>query len=174
MSRRNVTLPVLLFAFATAACDAVTPAAVPPQAIRSAEDGPPGAAPGTCWGTSATLAVIETVTEQILIQPADVRADGTVVSPGIYKTETIQRIVKPRQETWFQTPCPDMMTQDFIASLHRALQVRGVYRGPVTGEMDRRTRLAIRRYQAPQGLKSDILALETGRQLGLVAVPRDR
>ena len=55
---------------------------------------PPGAKPGTCWGRSASPAVIETVTEQILLQPAEVLADGTVVQPAVYKTETLQKIVK--------------------------------------------------------------------------------
>lgn len=136
------------------------------------EKGPQGAPAGTCWGKTVSPAIIKTVTEQIIIQPAEVLADGTVVSPAIYKTETLQKIVKERRETWFQTPCPEVLTEEFIESLQRALKIRGHFRGGISGEMDARTRAAIRRYQSPQGLDSGILALETGRQLGLVAVQR--
>lgn len=131
---------------------------------------PPGAAPGTCWGKTTTPAVIETVTEQVLLQPAQVSVDGTVMSPAIYKTETQQRIVRERKETWFETPCPADMTPEFIASVQRALAVRDLYAGPVTGEMDARTRAAVRRFQSPQGLDSGILSLAAARRLGLAQV----
>jgi peptidoglycan hydrolase-like protein with peptidoglycan-binding domain len=38
--------------------------------------------------------------------------------------------------------------------------------------MDAGTRKAVRRYQAARGLDSDILALDSARALGLVALPR--
>nr|WP_235857849.1 peptidoglycan-binding domain-containing protein [Marimonas lutisalis] len=140
--------------------------------MQTHEQAPPGAAPGTCWGKDVTPAVIETVTEKILLQPAQVLDDGTVISDPVYKTETRQAIVKERRELWFETPCEDQLTPDFVASLQRALQARGIYRGAITGEMDARTRRAIRHYQAPQGLDSGILSLAAARKLGLVAVGR--
>lgn len=143
-----------------------------PDVSRSREIAPPGAAPGTCWGKQVTPAVVETVTEQIMLQPAEVLADGTVKSQAIYKTETRQRIVRERRETWFETPCANTMTPQFIATLQRALQARGLYRGLITGEMGPTTRAAIRRFQAPQGLDSGILSLAAARKLGLVAVKR--
>lgn len=108
-----------------------------------------------------------------MLQPAEVLADGTVLSPAIYKTETRQAVVKERREIWFETPCAAQMTPDFIATLQRALQVRSLYRGPITGEMDKRTRAAVRKYQQPEGLDSGILSLASARRLGLVAVSRD-
>ncbi|WP_050931625.1 peptidoglycan-binding domain-containing protein [Aestuariivita boseongensis] len=160
-----------LMAAALAGCSA---APVPDvQALREpdlafmTQVAPPGAAPGTCWGKTTSPAVIETVTEQVLLQPAQVSTDGTVITPAIYKTETQQRIVKERKETWFETPCAAEMTPEFIASVQRALTVRKLYSGPVTGEMDARTRAAIRRFQSPQGLDSGILSLAAARQLGL-------
>lgn len=144
-----------------------------PDVVQRSGQQPPGAAPGTCWGKSISPAVIETVTEQVLVQPAEITTDGIVVRPAIYKTETLQRIVKERRETWFEAPCPDQLTGELIASVQRALNVRGLYRGRITGIMDAKTRAAIRRYQEPQGLDSGILALETARQLGLIAVERD-
>ncbi len=116
--------------------------------------------------------MIETVTEQIEIAPPIYGAGGQIVAPARYTTETRQVIVSERQVRWIETPCAEVMTPRFIASVQRALAVRGKYRGPVTGTLDPRTRAAIRRHQAANGLDSDILALDTARELGLFAVPR--
>ena len=159
-----------------AACDGPANLAAPlpglgePALVQTYEQAPPGAPEGSCWGKDVTPAVIETVTERVLVQPAQVLADGTVLSVPIYKLETRQQIVKERRELWFQTPCEDQLTPDFIASLQRALAARGHYRGAITGMMDARTRHAVRRFQAPQGLDSAILSLSGARKLGLVAV----
>jgi peptidoglycan hydrolase-like protein with peptidoglycan-binding domain len=64
------------------------------------------------------------------------------------------------------------MTPEFVASVQRALKVRALYRGPISGQMDSRTRAAIRAFQAPDGLDSGILSLDAARKLGLVAVER--
>ena len=159
---------------ALAACDTAAPLAGlgEPALVETHERAPPGAPEGSCWGKDVTPAVIETVTERILVQPAEVQQDGTVLAEPIYKLETRQAIVKERRELWFQTPCEDQLTPDFLASLQRALQARGHYRGAVTGQMDTRTQRAIRRYQAPQGLNSSILSLSAARKLGLVAMDR--
>lgn len=141
-----------------------------PEVTRMTEAAPPGAAPGTCWGKHVTPAIIETVTHQALLQPAEIRSDGTVTQPAIYKTETLQQIVRERRETWFETPCDAAMTPDFVASVQRALAARGLYLGPANGEMNALTRAAVRRYQAPRGLDSGILSLAAARELGLVAV----
>lgn len=168
-------LSALAAATLLAACQ--TPAALPslspePDLVQTHEAPPPGAAPGSCWGKDVTPAVVETVTDRILLQPAQVLDDGTVVNDPIYKLETRQAIVKERRELWFETPCERQLTPDFIASLQRALAARDLYSGPITGEMDARTRRAIRAYQAPQGLDSGIVSLAAARKLGLVAVER--
>ena len=169
----NRPLPLLLMAASLVmGCNTVV-TGVEPNLAQSRAIAPPGAKPGTCWGKSVTPAVVETVTEQILLQPAEIRADGSVTQPAIYKTETRQAIVQERVETWFETPCDDALTVEFIATLQRALEARGFYRGPVTGVMDARTRAAIRRYQAPQGLNSGILSLAAARKLGLISVERN-
>lgn len=171
----TLTLP-LLWLTACDPADLPTPdlgALAEPDVVRStATSGPPGAKPGTCWGREVSPAVIETVTEQVMIQPAEVLADGTVISPAVYRSETQQRIVEERRETWFETPCDPVWTEEFTATLQRALKARGHYTGTITGTLDKRTRAAIRRYQAPQGLNSSILSLEAARMLGLVAVER--
>ncbi len=139
-----------------------------PQVTRNTQAAPPGAPAHTCWGKQVTPAIIETVTHQVLMQPAEVLSDGTVRAPAIYKTETLQQIVRERKETWFQTPCDDIQTADFTASVQRALTARGLYSGPINGQMDARTRAAIRAYQKPQGLDSGILSMAAARKLGLV------
>lgn len=133
---------------------------------------PPGASDGTCWGRLETPAVIETVTEQVLAQPAVLGADGQLLRPASYRTETRQNIVKERSQRWFETPCPVQMTPEFVESVQRALAVRGLYDGPVSGQMDARTQAAVRQLQQAKGLDSGMLSLETARALGLVAVPR--
>lgn len=143
-----------------------------PDITQTLQEAPPGAPPGTCWGKQVTPAIVETVTEQIMLQPAEVMADGTVTQPAIFKTETRQAILRERTATWFQTPCATEQTPDFIASLQRALKVRSLYRGPISGDMDARTRAAIRAYQKSQGLDSGILSLAAARKLGLVAIER--
>ncbi len=149
------------------------PLAGEPELKHTVAEAPPGAAPGSCWGKSVTPAIVETVTDQIVLQPAQIDTNGTVLSPAIYKTETRQAIVRERRETWFETPCDAALTPSFVASLQRALQARGLYRGNVDGQMDGRTRAAVRRYQKPQGLDSGILSLAAARQLGLVALDRE-
>lgn len=144
-----------------------------PDLIVSHAEGPPNAAPGSCWGRDMTPAVVETVTEQVILQPAAIRSDGTVEAPPILRSETQQRIVRERREIWFETPCPNALTQEFTASVQRALAARGQYRGPETGQMDPRTRAAIRRFQSEQGLDSGVLSLAAARQLGLIAVRRE-
>ena len=168
----NRHLLLLMAASLAASCNSVT-TGVEPNLVQSRAMAPPGAKPGTCWGKSITPAVVETVTEQVLLQPAEIRADGSITQPAIYKTETRQAIVQERVETWFETPCADVLTAEFIATLQRALAARDIYRGPVSGVMDTRTRAAIRRYQAPQGLDSGILSLAAARQLGLVSIERN-
>lgn len=129
--------------------------------------GPPNADPNACYVREVTPAVIETVTEQVMLQPPQISTDGTLREPAVFVTETSQQILEPRRELWFQTPCPAETDPAFIASVQRALEARGLYRGAITGEMDTRTRRAVRAYQEPQGLNSPILSMAAARQLGL-------
>jgi len=133
---------------------------------------PAGAAPGTCWGKILTPAVIETVTEQILVTPAKTNADGTLASLPVYREESHQQIVTPRTDRWFEIPCPPAFTVEFVSTLQRALQVRGLYAGPVNGNLDEATRRAVLAVQTADGLPSDVLSIKTARDLGIVAVPR--
>lgn len=133
---------------------------------------PPGAAPGTCWGKTVSPAVVETVTRKVLLQPAQISSDGRVQAAPIYKDETYQEVVRPRRDTWYEVPCAEDLTPDFIASLQRALAARGYHRGPVTGVLDSATKHAIQRYQRDEGFDSKTLSVAAARKLGLIAVTR--
>ncbi|SDJ61295.1 peptidoglycan-binding domain-containing protein [Aliiruegeria lutimaris] len=167
--------PALLLALlALPACSPGLPEVARPQqpgqiASRDAS-GPPDAAPGTCWGRDETPARLQTITEEIIVTPAVLDADGNVTTPAVTRTESRQEIVEERQELWFETPCPNSFTPDVVASLQRALKARGRYEGEITGTLNTATRSAIRDYQKPQGLNSSVLSLTAARQLGLVAI----
>lgn len=149
---------------------ACTSAATIPTTPTSPPQAPDGAPADTCWHRNISPAVIETVTDQVLVQAEQRNEQGQVTSPAIFRTVTRQEIVQPRRESWIETPCPDQITPGFIASLQRALAVRGYYKGAINGRMDGPTRIALRRYQKEVGLDSSALSLATARQLGLVAV----
>ena len=140
--------------------------------FQATRDGPDGAPPGSCWGRTVSPAVIETVTEQVQVSPAQYNPDGTVARPPTYRSEARQMIVTPRVDSWFETPCAEALTPDFIASLQRALAVRRYYEGPITGAMDKDTQAAIRDFQRTTGPDSGVLTLASARQLGLIAVDR--
>lgn len=136
-------------------------------------DAPPGADPNACFARHVRPAIIETVTEQVLVQPPQIGAGGAVTYPAVYRSETRQEIVRERKELWFETLCEEMLTPDFISALQRALGARGYFRGTVSGRMDSATRKAIRAYQQEQGVDSDILSIAAARQLGLAVLPRE-
>lgn len=129
----------------------------------------PPAAPGECWVTETTPAVIETVTEQELASPEVRDEAGVVVAPASWRSVTRQVMVEDRRAVWIQTPCPTEMTPAFIASLQRALKARGFYLAPLTGTMDAATAEALRRYQASRGFDSAVLTYVAARELGLIA-----
>jgi hypothetical protein len=170
MIRRPIALPLALM-LGLAACGPLAQETAADALLGSMLDVPPGAPQGTCWAKIVSPALLETVTEQVLVEPARLAADGQVETPAIFRTETRQRIVTEREVTWFETPCPAEMTPDLIATLQRALAARGFYDGPVTGQIGPATSAGVRRYQAATGLDSPVLSLAAARALGLLAVP---
>ncbi|WP_299737931.1 peptidoglycan-binding domain-containing protein [uncultured Roseobacter sp.] len=172
---RNSAYAVLATALLTACAPetpAVTASSPASQSPSSTRTSPPDAAPDTCWDKTETPAIIETVSERILIAPADIRDDGIIRKPAQYKKEDRQRILQPRQENWYQIVCADMLTPDFVTTLQRALSVRGYYPGAPTGQLDTATRDAIAGYQTAQDLPGFELTIEAAERLGLVAVRR--
>lgn len=165
----------LLAAALLAGCGARAPVPLPDLTVDLGDGvirggtgaAPPGSDPGTCWGRDVRPARVETVTEHFLVSPAGTGPDGTL-QPAVYRTETRQSILEDREPLLFPAPCPEVMDQAFVASLQRALAVRGLYSGQATGVADRATRQAIRTFQRPQGLDSSLLSMAAAQQLGLV------
>ncbi|MCC5970621.1 MAG: peptidoglycan-binding protein [Pararhodobacter sp.] len=132
-----------------------------------------GSARDGCWATDTIPARTEPLLEEVILAPARMDSQGREVEPAVTAwRERMVEITAP-EDRHFAVPCPEQMDSDFIAALQRALAVRGLYSGGVTGEMDSATRAAVRALQRPQGLDSPTLSLEAARQLGLVAVGRD-
>lgn len=128
---------------------------------------------GRCWANDETPAVIETVSVQVIERHAQLAPDGSVLQPAQLRTETRQRIVSGREVVWFETPCPNILTPDFISSLQRGLSLRSIYVGPAHGEMDRATQDAVRVFQKPMGLNSPVLSMVAARRLGLIEYSRE-
>ncbi|WP_299373465.1 peptidoglycan-binding domain-containing protein [uncultured Tateyamaria sp.] len=173
MTRHILTSAAVVAALALSGCApngvVTSNANIDPISLATA---PPGAAPGTCWGKTVTPAVVQTVTRKVLLQPAQISSDGRVQAAPIYKSEDQQQVIEPRRENWYEVICADALTPDFLSSVQRALEARGHYSGPITGALDPRTRAAVRRYQAAEGINSSTLSIAAARKLGLVAVPQ--
>ena len=129
----------------------------------------PAAKAGHCFASDTTPAVIETVTEQVVVTPAVQDESGAVTMPATFRSIAQQKIVKNRETVYFRTPCPEDLTMEYIATLQRALKARGYYLLPLTGQMDAETRDAVRRFQEPLGLDSPVLSLSGARNLGITA-----
>ncbi|MCB1338720.1 MAG: peptidoglycan-binding protein [Maritimibacter sp.] len=132
--------------------------------------GPPDARPGACYGKDVTPAVIEQVSEKVLVAEPEIAPNGNILKPAQYEERKSQKLVTGREEIFFETPCPPRWTPEFISSVQRALKTRGVYQGVVSGQLDGATRTAIRNFQIARGLNSGILSTESARALGLVEI----
>ena len=143
------------------------------ELVRFGADGPPAGPAGQCWGTDTTPAVIETVTEQVVVSEELRDAAGQIITPAAFETRTFQRMVQDREVVWFRAPCPADITVNFAATLQRALKARGMYLQAVTGTIDAATADAIRRFQALRGLDSPTLSLAAAKELGISATDRN-
>ncbi len=136
--------------------------------------GPEDPLPGACYARGITPAVLETVTSQIQEAPETLAEDGTILAPARFRTVTSTRIVTPRGENWFQTPCALRdRDPDFVSQIQRALKVRGLYTGDINGFYDVPTRKAVQAYQSSRGLESGTLSTPSAQSLGLVELGRD-
>ena len=156
---RKITLLVALIM--PAAC--MSPDPQTPSGIDQSED-------GSCHGSAQIPAIYEQVIGEIEVIQAEIAPDGTVLRPPVYRRAPVPRLVRPRTQMRFETPCPDQVTPDFIASLQRALRARDYYSGAITGTMTPQTTTAIRHYQSERGLESGQVSLQTARALGLIEV----
>ena len=174
VTRTGVFARLSLLAGLLAACSG--PQVEPPgranfsdELIRLDIPGPPEPVAGVCWASDVTPAVIETVTEQLQVSPEIRDEQGNITAAASFRSETRQQMLQDREQVWFKSPCAEALTEDFIATLQRALKARGFYLLPLTGAMDAATGEAIRRFQAERGLDSPVLSLAATRDLGITA-----
>jgi hypothetical protein len=165
---------ILAAVMVAAACqpaqiDAPTNADLSDALIRLEGTRPPDGPPGSCWDRDILPTIIETVTEQVLVEPETRAPDGSVLTAAVYRTESSQKIIQDRGQVWFRAPCAAALDVDFVATLQRALKARGLYLLPLTGVYDAPTAEAVRRYQAMRGFDSPRLTLMAARELGIVA-----
>ncbi len=135
-----------------------------------------------CGGAQDQLAWLEDIQDRpageaqcydILELPVANDSDRAAEAGGADDISNRNGSAVEQQEIRIETPCPDEMTIDLVASLQRALAARGHYAGRATGVMNDATRAAVKSYQTEQGLPSAILSVETARELGLIAYPRE-
>ncbi|QQA44001.1 peptidoglycan-binding domain-containing protein [Pelagovum pacificum] len=164
---------IALAVMALAACDSAGGSAtrIAPEAdrlhIAQGDD-------GLCYGRTISPALIETVTEQVMIRPATVNEAGEQLQAATFETVTEQRILRERTETEFETLCPQELTADFVGSLQRALTARGSYAGRPTEAYDRATQVAVQEFQESNGgPSSPVISRYTAVQLGLVELRQD-
>lgn len=140
---------------------------------QASENNLPATKKGACYIQYTAPAVIETTTEQILVKPEQTQKNPTtgeleVTVPAIYRTETVQKIVRARQEDLAETICAKDQTYIFIQTLQRALIARGHYKGAITGVVDDKTKRAIRKAQKLIGINSTEITFALAESYGLV------
>ena len=153
----------LLCALLLSGCAASAPDTLPPSppaaVITSGEIRTvPG---GGCVAFTAPETETRVVTQQVEVSPGVLRE---VVGPQ-------QFALGPGAE--FAVVCPPVLTEDFVASLQRALKIRRFYEGPISAAYDDATAAAVRAFQQADGVDSPILSVAAAQRLGLVPVPRE-
>ena len=127
---------------------------------------------GKCFGKDVSPAVFEIVTTTTIVRPAEIDDEGNIIVAAITKDVSEPTVIREREELRFETICPPDYTPEFVATLQRALTVRGFYKGPINGHLDVLTSTAIRHFQRSNGHDTPLLALETARVLGVVELDR--
>ncbi|MFZ3582279.1 peptidoglycan-binding domain-containing protein [Loktanella sp. DJP18] len=161
------------FAVALAACapQAIPPAS-PPAAIILSVGAIETDAAGRCFARTAAPTQTNIVEETIEVVPELRGPDGAVVNPAVFRTVTRPRTVVTGEGQRFETVCPPVYTEAFVATLQRSLLIRRAYDGPITGQFDDATRLAVQQFQRADSIDSPLLAVRTARALGILAVTR--
>lgn len=163
---------VCLFAIAMTACTPQSPATTAPAPIVLSLGEIDTDAAGRCFAYAAAPTQTNIVSELIQVVPEDRATDGTVRNPAVFRTVTRPKTVTTGQGQRFETVCPPIYTEAFVASLQRALLIRRAYAGPISGQYDAPTNLAVQSFQRDAGIDSPLLAVETARTLGILAVTR--
>ena len=160
-------VPILL---ALAACTAAPPAARPEAEVVVSLPQIEADAAGRCFARADPPVRVDVVerTEEVLPPQRD--AQGRITAPAVVRRVSAPQEVVTGEGARFEAVCPPVLTETFVASLQRALLVRQVYAGPITGTYDAATRAAVRE---AQGIPSDLPSAELARSLGLTALARE-
>jgi hypothetical protein len=129
-------------------------------------------AKGRCFARTEGPTQTNIISELIEVAPETRDAAGTVINPAVFRTITRPQTVKVGEGSRFETVCPPVYTAAFVSTLQRALLIRRAYDGPITGQYDAATSLAVQSYQRRSGTDSPLLATDIARDLGILAVPR--
>lgn len=165
----------LAVALALAACappPTSAPATVPAPIVMSLGEIETDAA-GRCFARMAPPTQTNIVEEMIEVAPESRSPDGTVINPAVFRTITRPQTVAIGIGARFETLCPPIYTANFVSSLQRALLIRRGYDGPITGQFDDATSLAVQQFQRARAIDSPLLAVMTARDLGLLEVRRN-
>ena len=116
-------LPLIL-ALALSGCQPAVPAApaitsLKKELVTKTGNTPPSKGKGICWAEDVTPAIIETVTEQVLLRPEIRGPDGAILRAAVFQSEAAQRIVQDRRAVWFRAPCSDFQEPASAAILPR-------------------------------------------------------
>ncbi|MGB0852301.1 MAG: peptidoglycan-binding domain-containing protein [Pikeienuella sp.] len=106
-----------------------------------------------------------TVTKTVEVTPATTR---TTTTPATYKTVTKTVNAAPARTVWTSVLCDVNTTPDVVRRLQTALKRAGHYGGPIDGIVGSQTRAGIKSYQGAQGVRSDILTIESAKKLGII------
>ena len=125
-------------------------------------------ADGRCFAFTIPPTETQVIIEQVISIPEARAEDGTLITPAIYRDQEREIQVPVGDSDRFEVICPQNLSQNFVASVQRALLVRGYHVEAVNGLIDQPTRNAILTYQKDQGLISANLGVQTAIGLGLV------
>ena len=113
----------------------------------------------------AVPAEYQTVRVRKLVEQAKER---TIQIPAAYDTVVKREKVSDSRLEWKSVLCDTNTTPDVIASLQRALKMRGYNPGRVDGVLGRETLDAVASYQRSKGMASGQLTMETLRSLNIL------
>ena len=161
------------FALALTACTAPAPdpASAPAPIVVSLGEIETDAE-GRCFARTAPPTRTDIVEEMIEVAPAQRGPDGAVVNPAVFRTVSRPQTVATGEGRRFETVCPPLYTEAFVSTLQRALLIRRAYAGPISGQYDETTRLAVEQFQRDRGTDSRLLAVQTARDLGILEIRR--
>ncbi|MBS1303908.1 peptidoglycan-binding domain-containing protein [Loktanella sp. SALINAS62] len=128
---------------------------------------------GRCFARTEPRTRVDVVERLEQVAPERRDAIGNVTDPPVFRTVMEPRSVVVGPGTRFQAVCPPALTEPFVQSLQRALLIRRLYNGPISGLYDADTRAAVQQFQRDRGTDSAVLSVVSAQDLGIFAVARN-